>query len=135
MAEVLPIKLADLGSGQGELREFESGDKIPLAALAGVQPLLAPRVYYVLTGSRALGTTYTNGSPVEIEVLISATGNLYALLEIKVEGAAVFYSVQAPAAGFRTTVSFPVPASKTYSVDWIAGTSGALVTWSELRPA
>lgn len=34
MADVNPLKLVDLGSGEGELREFASGDTVPEAAVS-----------------------------------------------------------------------------------------------------
>lgn len=50
MADVNPLKLVDLGDGQGQLREMESGDRIPAALL----PQLTAPVISV-SASRSLG--------------------------------------------------------------------------------
>lgn len=38
MAEILPIKLVDLGSGQGELAEFDPGDTLPQSLVPAPAP-------------------------------------------------------------------------------------------------
>lgn len=62
MADVTPLKLANLGAGAGELREFASGDTLPssmlaanLAAFAGLAGV-ADRLPY-FTGAGALSLT------------------------------------------------------------------------------
>lgn len=47
MAEVIPLKLVDLGSGNGRLEEFAEGETIPVA-------MLPPQGTYTWTQSLAL---------------------------------------------------------------------------------
>ena len=50
MADVLPLKLVDLGSGRGELVEFEAGDQIPQTLISGLADALAGKQPALISG-------------------------------------------------------------------------------------
>lgn len=61
MADVLPLKLVDVGGGQGALREFASGDKLPSAVLAANLAALAG-----LTGTANKALHFTGAGTMDV---------------------------------------------------------------------
>lgn len=91
-----------------------------------------------LTLSRALGTTYTNGTSKEIEVNASvydANTNNGTTITFYINGALMGYgtSVMANTVGFLSAVSFRVPSGDTYAINQTQAGIGTLYSWSELR--
>lgn len=87
-----------------------------------------------VTGSRALGVTYTNstGAPIFVSAAMSLA-NIGALPIINIAGQIV-RGVAAAVAGQGSVVSAIVPIGATYVVTVAgAGGAGTLTTWSELR--
>jgi hypothetical protein len=85
-----------------------------------------------VTGSRALGTTYTNstGKPIMAAVSLQVNG-AFNFSSATVGGVTVAQFGSSDSANTdRNTVSFIVPNSTTYS---ITGAGAGLLTWAELR--
>jgi len=86
-----------------------------------------------VTGSRAVGTTYTNttGRPIFVAAYGTVTLNGYTTLTI--DSVLTSSNGQAAVGGYVTaTLSGVVPAGKTYSVNNAVGAM-TLSVWSELR--
>jgi len=93
----------------------------------------SPQTWTSVTGSRALGTTYTNstGRPIFVFVMTGSNTVGYAT-SLTVSSVVVFTSMQAPTTNYFGPVCGVVPVGATYSVATNGG-SGALNTWVELR--
>jgi len=93
----------------------------------------SPQAWASVTGSRALGTTYTNstGRPIFVFVMTGSNTVGYAT-SLTVSSVVVFTSMQAPTTNYFGPVCGVVPVGATYSVATNGG-SGALNTWVELR--
>lgn len=147
MAAKTPIKLVDLGSGQGALKEFEAGDGIAWGLLQGsissqtdLQSALDAKsafgvgqTWQDMTSSRSLSTSYTNstGKPIMITgVLGPASGAV--VTAIATVGSMPIYSTYSAVTGNFIAFNVVVPAGVTYSVAPANGTA-ALVNWRELR--
>jgi hypothetical protein len=94
---------------------------------------MSGETWYDLTGSRAIGTTYTNsnGYPISVAVglsHLSGDGNIYRVL---VNGVGVAYETGNTSADTADSNTFIVPPGQTYIVETLAG-SHALTFWSEL---
>lgn len=100
------------------------------AALAAQSSIGFNQVWTNLTGSRALGTIYTNttGRPIQIFVFCVSTAN--ANLNITVNGLVLFGP--GATAGFSAQNSVIVPVGGVYSANISAGTPSSLA-WVELR--
>jgi hypothetical protein len=86
-----------------------------------------------VTGSRAIGTTYTNSSGKPIEVIVSGTGNATnGLWGCTINSAVTFYSPSAYGGGAWTYLCFIVPNGQTYQLTQ-QGANATLQNWSELR--
>ena len=86
----------------------------------------------VLTGSRALGTTYTNTTGKPIAVSVSARSTASAFLTITVDGVAAALSSQQTTVNVGAAATTIVPAGSTYSAALDTGTP-TLNVWLELR--
>jgi hypothetical protein len=84
------------------------------------------------TGSRALGTSYTNDTGGAIFVMITATSSTESALSAVVEGTALPSGTGSATAGIGLSTEFVVPAGDTYSAQVTSGT-GTLDAWYELR--
>ena len=86
-----------------------------------------------VTGSRVLGTSYTNSTARTITVNVQATiATAGAYLVPTVGGVAIAGGSAAGVLGQASAVSFTVPAGATYSVAANTGTP-TLTTWSEMK--
>lgn len=85
-----------------------------------------------MTASRALSTTYTNGTsrPIAVSVWATATG-VNGNLSAAVGGVTIALGNQAHVAGAVACVSFAVPPGSTYSVS--QGGTAPINKWMELR--
>ena len=92
------------------------------------------QTWQVVTGSRALGTTYTNSTGRSIGVSVTATCNTSGSLDLQltVGGVLVGRQYQVPPGGFTAvgTVYAVVPTGTTYSCTAAGAVS---FTWQELR--
>lgn len=88
-----------------------------------------------VTGSRALGTTYTNstGRPIMIMVFVTSAAS-YGFIQCSFNGAATTTvggtGWIGSASNFQGGVTLIIPAGQTYNV---TVTSGSLSNWMELR--
>ena len=94
---------------------------------------MSGETWYDLTGSRAIGTTYTNsnGYPISVAVglsHLSGDGNIYRVL---VNGVGVAYETGNTSADTVDSNTFIVPPGQTYIVETLLG-SNTLTFWSEL---
>lgn len=86
-----------------------------------------------VTGSRALGTTYTNTTSHPIDVLVCAVVTNGGNLSLNLNGGGNIQVIGGGAAnGVHNTFGFTVPAGQTYALNAISGTP-ALISWQELR--
>lgn len=98
------------------------------SALAG-----KTQTWQTVTGSRSLGSTYTNstGAPIYISVILTGAGAGGPYAEGYVDGVLRFRTLQdASGPGVQSTVVLIVPAGSTYSV---SGANFSLASWHELR--
>lgn len=101
-----------------------------------VVPLGVGQTWQDVTGSRALGTTYTNTTGRPIRVNAWGDGNAFQDRNIQMVVSGVLVDANMASAGTEGgmvgNVSAIVPAAATYSVSFnIAG--GSLMYWTELR--
>ena len=86
-----------------------------------------------VTGSRAIGTTYTKSTGYPIFVVISGTGGgANGLWGVTLSGAITFYTPSTYTTGVWTSTAFVVPNGGTYALSQ-QGSSATLQNWSELR--
>lgn len=85
-----------------------------------------------LTGSRAIGTTYTNntGKPITVNVLVTST--LAGAVMRTIVGGLQLYGSATQAVGGSASIIVIVPNGATYSANISAGTP-TLIFWAELR--
>jgi len=84
-----------------------------------------------VTGSRALGTTYTNSTGKPIHVMVGGTGTPTNIVTPTVAGVALpVHQASATGSNQKMVASFIVPAGATYSV---AMGAGSIEKWVELR--
>lgn len=90
------------------------------------------QTWQVVTGSRALGTGYTNstGRPIEVQVTAQGSGTT-SYLEAVIGGTILVARANTPS-GNSNSLRFIVPVSATYTVSGFGGTN-TLTNWSELR--
>jgi hypothetical protein len=100
-------------------------------ALAG----LKSATWQVVTGSRALATTYYNNSLYEMKVLVTVFGSnaVTAYVQATVNGVLIAYGSEAAGATATSSVSFTVPPCQSYSVAASNGTFSGVQKWSELN--
>jgi hypothetical protein len=86
------------------------------------------QTWQAVTGSRAIGTTYTNstGKPIQVNVYITLPS--FSSASFQVNGLSVFTSSNQLERTLNTTLTSIIPIGATYSV-----TSGSLAYWVELR--
>lgn len=98
------------------------------------QHLGVSQTWQVVSGSRALGTAYTNSTGKPIQVSITATSGVSGSVDaqLTVGGIVVARQYQVPPSGFEAvgTVSAIVPTGAVYSV---TATGAVSWTWQELR--
>jgi len=86
-----------------------------------------------VTGSRAIGTTYTNSTGKPIMVIVSGTGDgTNGLWGVTINSAITFYTPSTYGASVWTTACFIVPNGNTYQLT-NQGANATLQNWSELR--
>jgi hypothetical protein len=96
-------------------------------------PLGAGQTWQSLTGSRAIGTTYTNSTGRPIMVIVSGTGGgANGLWGVTINSAVTYYTPSTYTAGVWTCCEFIVPAGQTYALSQ-QGSNVTLNNWSELR--
>lgn len=107
------------------------------AQSAGLGTSATAQTWQVLTGSRALATTYTNSTGYPIMVCVSAgtsgsSGNHY--LNAYINSTLIAFQVIFAAGNSTCQLSIIVPNGATYSFD-VTNSSGTtnLSLWSELR--
>jgi hypothetical protein len=100
-------------------------------ALVGLQSAS----WQVVTGSRALATTYYNTASTQRKVLISVSGAnaATAYIAATVNGVLIAYGSEAAAASGISTISFTVPPGQSYSVANANGSFSGMQKWSELN--
>jgi len=84
-----------------------------------------------VTGSRALGSTYTNSTGLPIQVIVSVTMDDSEILEFRIDGVAMGYQRMAGGSPRSGQSAFIVPDGNTYAAVNTSGTS-TLVQWAEL---
>lgn len=84
-----------------------------------------------VTGSRVLGTTYTNSTAKPIEVYVKGQCNLSQALTLTVGGIEAGYCQGGDASAFPVAVKAIVPSGATYVVTQVGGAT--LTVWNELR--
>lgn len=85
-----------------------------------------------VTGSRSIGSSYTNNTGKPIMVIIAATSNgVNGLFNVLINNAVSFLSPSGYISGAWTTVSFVVPNGQTYSTSQ-QGSNVTLQKWLEL---
>jgi hypothetical protein len=98
------------------------------------QHLGMSQTWQVVSGSRALGTTYTNSTGKPIQVSVTATSGISGSIDpqLTVGGVVVARQYQVPPSGFSAvgTVSAIVPTGTAYSA---TATGAVSWTWQELR--
>lgn len=97
-------------------------------ALAAMSSLGYGQTWQLVTGSRALGTTYYNTTGKPITVLISVT-NSTSNLTVTLGGVA--FGQIFGGSGFTSPITFIVPSSQSYLLTNVSGAT--LFAWSELR--
>ena len=86
-----------------------------------------------VTGSRAIGTSYTNSTGYPIFVAISGTGGgANGLWGVTLSGAITFYTPSTYTTSVWTSTTFVVPNGGTYQLTQ-QGSNATLQNWSELR--
>ncbi len=86
-----------------------------------------------VTGSRAIGTLYTNSTGKPIEVIVACTGNgTNGLFGVTLNSAVTVYSPSTYGGGVWTSMSFIVPDGNTYQLSQ-QGSNVTLQVWAELR--
>lgn len=94
----------------------------------------AGQAYQNVTGSRTIGTTYTNstGRP----IFIAATGThsgANAVVGLLINGVFMNYSSSTPSAGGGWSCGFPVPPGATYTIALATAGTPVITWWAELR--
>ena len=96
-------------------------------------PLGAGQTWQSVTGSRAIGTTYTNTTGRTIMVIVSGTGGgANGLWGVTINSAISYYTPSTYTTGVWTACEFIVPAGQTYALSQ-QGSNVTLSNWSELR--
>jgi len=91
------------------------------------------KTWQVLTGSRALNTTYTNSTGSEISVNVYLNSNVSSYTSVAaINGVQMVFGSSGFAPGIGIGIYFQVPAGATYSVGVTNGTP-SLGGWSEYR--
>ena len=115
-----------------------NADITSLTALTSVPTALTPigngQTWQMLTGSRALGTNYTNstGRTIAVVVCVNSTGAGNLINSATVGGViASFSQTPVSSVGFVVSSTFIVPAGAVYSI--AASGATALYSWAELR--
>ena len=98
-----------------------------------ITPIGVGQTWQNMTGSRAIGTTYTNSTGRTIVVIVSGTsGGTNGLWGVTLNSAITYYTPSAYTASVWTACEFIVPAGQTYALSQ-QGSSATLQNWSELR--
>jgi hypothetical protein len=82
-----------------------------------------------VTASRAFATLYTNSTSQTIWVMVNGRATGLSALSCTVDGV-VCNNISVGTSGYDASITFPVPAGKTYRADF---TSASLIKWMELR--
>ncbi|AKA60329.1 hypothetical protein P26218_26 [Rhodoferax phage P26218] len=100
----------------------------------GANALGTGQTYSNVTGSRVLGTTYTNttGKPIFVIGCITFGAGAGAY-NFNVAGSAVGTITGSQANGALPTIGGIVPTGASYSISFASGTAGTLTSWTELR--
>jgi len=96
-------------------------------------PLGVGQTWQSVTGSRAIGTTYTNSTGRTIMVIVSGTGGgANGLWGVTLNSAITYYTPSTYGGSVWTCCEFIVPAGQTYALSQ-QGANATLQNWSELR--
>jgi hypothetical protein len=96
--------------------------------VSGTAGIGSGQTWQAVTGSRAIGTTYTNSTGKPIQVNVNITLGTFSSASFQVNGLSVFTSSNQLERTLNTTLTSIIPIGATYSV-----TSGSLNYWVELR--
>lgn len=98
---------------------------------AAPTPIGVGQTWQSVTGSRAIGTTYTNstGRPIAVSVIINTTTS--AITQLVIAGIAIA-KINTGVAGGSQYLTGIVPAGATYAIQNVAG-SQTVDNWLELR--
>lgn len=88
MATKTPIKLVDLGSGQGSLKEFETGDTLPAAVMPNTDSIAEGAANLYFTQARVhstplTGLSVTNSAIVATDTMLVALGKTQGQINAK----------------------------------------------------
>ena len=98
-----------------------------------ITPIGVGQTWQSVTGSRAIGTTYTNSTGRTIVVIVSGTGGgANGLWAVTINSAVTYFTPSTYTASVWTACEFIVPAGQTYALS-NQGSNATLQNWSELR--
>lgn len=116
-------EFVSLGSGNWRCLGYQRANG---TALVGVG-----QTWQDVTGSRAIGVTYTNTTGRPIQILVLAGGQLNTNKSITLNGVSLgMWNLSGSGSASNSSVSAVIPEGGTYL---IGGTAAGLVSWSELR--
>jgi hypothetical protein len=96
-------------------------------------PLGAGQTWQSVTGSRAIGTTYTNSTGRTIMVIVAGTGGgANGLWGVTLNGAITYFTPSTYTTSVWTACEFIIPAGNTYALSQ-QGSNATLQHWFELR--
>ena len=98
-----------------------------------ITPIGVGQTWQSVTGSRAIGTTYTNSTGRTIVVIVSGTGGgANGLWAVTINSAVTYFTPSTYTASVWTACEFIVPSGQTYVLT-NQGSNATLQNWSELR--
>jgi len=97
-----------------------------------IQSIVTRQTWQDMASSRALGTTYTNGTGRPIAINVRATSTAVAALAITLSSGLVIRGNGQNSAGINMNIYADIPNGETYNVTVSSGT-GTLSQWYELR--
>ena len=98
-----------------------------------ITPIGVGQTWQSVTGSRAIGTTYTNSTGRTIVVIVSGTGGgANGLWAVTINSAVTYFTPSTYTASVWTACEFIVPSGQTYILT-NQGSNATLQNWSELR--
>lgn len=97
-----------------------------------VQKIIQRKTWQNVTTSRALGTTYTNGTGRSITISVRATSTLASALQVTLGSGLMLAGAGQASVGSGIWLMLEIPNGETYNVTVNAGV-GTLQNWFELR--